>query len=180
MKDTKSDFKKNFLGQYTGNINTKFVNRRNEIASLGEEATKEIMTLLRNNGLLHTDNRGQLSFDIRKFRQKGKVRLQRYETKSLSHGYEQERGSWLLSGKTGAISGTVIHGYSSENQIGMFESTIGRAKKRGQVVTKRQEQSWQNIKQHGGTSQDWKIFGELGQAIKQDMPSPPSSTWWRP
>ena len=68
-KETKSEYTTNMFGIRTNYINTKFTGRRKNVAELGESATKEMMQLMRSNGLLIGDSRGQLSFDIKKFKQ---------------------------------------------------------------------------------------------------------------
>lgn len=164
-KDTKSEYNKNFLGQRTGNINQKLVNRRRRVAHVVEGATKELMMLLRANGLLTTDMRGEMSFDLRKFRQKAKLKLERYGTKSLAKGYQQERETWVQSGKTTAISGTLVHGFTGpDNEMGFRHNELGRARQQG-ILTRKIERSYDRINQSGGSSQDWRIFSQLQQVI---------------
>jgi hypothetical protein len=152
LKDSKSEFKKGLFGTHTSYFNTKFLDRRQAIATLAENATKELMVLLQRNDLLKSDVRGQLSFDIRKFREKGKRLSSRHTTKELSHGYEQERQTWLGSGKTKAISGSKIHDLI-KGQGGVNESTL----------TKVQKKSYQSILQGGGSSEQWRILSQVDQ-----------------
>lgn len=74
VKDSKSNMKTTWAGKETNNFNTKLLDRRLHVAKLGEEATKELVTLLKNNDLLKSDLRGQLSFDSANFVPKERIR----------------------------------------------------------------------------------------------------------
>jgi hypothetical protein len=149
MKEDKSDFKKNLIGQHTNYINTKFTGRRQAIAGIVKDATEELMALLRQNNLLTSNLKGEMYFDIHKYQQKALTRAQRHDTKQLASGYEQERLSWLMSGKTRAVSGSIVH-----DRLGRGLGKLER--------TRDQQKAFDNIaNKHGGTAKDWMVLSQI-------------------
>ena len=150
-KESKSEYRKNRLGMQTSYYNTKFLDRKTRVAQLGKDATQELLTLLENHDLLQQDQRGQLTFDMRKFEQKGKRQANRYETKSLSSGYEQERQSWIDSNKTTAYSGSKIHGML---KTGGLPNTAN-------LKNSKQKSAVKSIAKGGGSASDWKVLSQV-------------------
>lgn len=110
------------------------------------------MLLLHTNGLIQADMRGQLSFDINKFRQKGNQTFFRYQTKSLSNGYEQERAGWLLFNKTKAISGIKVHGI--RNSGGLFNNNVNKTSNQRKALDS-------VINGTGGTAKEWNVLSQI-------------------
>ncbi len=146
-KESKSEYKTNMFGMRTNYVNTKFTGRRKNVAELGESATQEMMELMRSNGLLIGDSRGQLSFDIKKFKQKAHLRMSRHEVKALDSGYVHERTLWLGSGKTSTISGSKMHGLSADTPTGGWNRT--------------QVNALANVTGSGGSATDWKVLAQI-------------------
>ena len=151
LKDSKSEYKKNMFGE-TSYFNTKFLDRKQRIAKLAEDATRELLTLLGKNGMLTHNSRGEYSFNIRKFNQQGKRINARHTTKSLASGYEQERESWLKSKKTSAVSGSTIHGLVQKG---------GNPSPQGGKLSGSQASAWKHIVKGTGTAKEWKILSEI-------------------
>ncbi|WP_439669428.1 hypothetical protein DAMDJJ_31295 [Cupriavidus necator] len=96
-------------------INALFVTRRRAITNLGSEALQELYARLTQLGILTPDLRGRMKFDRRKLLVLGSgvnhgdrspyVR----ELRPMGADYQNERLSYLQSGKVQAISGSGVH-----------------------------------------------------------------------
>ncbi|MGQ0700409.1 MAG: hypothetical protein ACT4PZ_19495 [Panacagrimonas sp.] len=151
-KDTKPDFKKNMLGQTK--LNARFVGRRTEVARLTEAATGQLMILLAVNNVLTTNERGQLTFDIRKYQQKAQMVAGRNQVKGLDDAYKNERTTWVNSGKRFATSGSKLH-----------ELVGGGAIMIPKGFASHQSGALRSVHSGHGSVKDWMILGELDQKL---------------
>ncbi|MFJ4293253.1 hypothetical protein ACIP1U_26260 [Cupriavidus sp. NPDC089707] len=96
-------------------ISPLFVTRRRAIANLGTEALQELHARLTQLNVLTPDLRGRLSFDRRKLSVLGSGANQGVrspyvrELRPMGADYQNERLSYLQSGKLQAISGSGVH-----------------------------------------------------------------------
>ncbi len=131
-KKDKSEFKTNFFGQVTKEYNELFIRRRNQITNLGNEAIAELFDRLQASGLLTQDLRGQISFNQKKLQTLSAPSTQRFGLRPMGQDYQPERGTYITSKKTTAISGSGVHSthqnlniYIKNGMVGELDAILG-------------------------------------------------------
>ncbi|CAG4885743.1 hypothetical protein [Paraburkholderia gardini] len=171
LKQGKSEFRTTTFTR-TEEVRTLFIARRTAITNLGTEALRELYTRLQALGILTADLRGRIHFDSHKLAVLGSgamVGARANNVKALQPmgaDYQNERTSYLMSGKTQAISGSGVHathtyvsrGIATNQDIGLPRDPGAR-----QAI---QAAAAKNV--HNLTMEDFQILDQIG---RQNMTS---------
>jgi len=106
-KVNKADTSTSIFGNTT--INTLFVTRKTAIKNLCDEALTDLFNILLANFILTPDQWGKYNFDKKKLETLGQSKFVRPQVKPMGPDYQPERGTYLASNKTQAISGSGVH-----------------------------------------------------------------------